>query len=153
MHFTLKELCEITNQPTATVANICNGVSIDTDGRFTILSYYYVYVISGFMEWCKIDALRKAIPFETIAPMVEMAKQQEETIQAIPPVFGDQMHPAPAVPAAGMVYPNWTTIVLGGGGAHTKVRIDICWRLLVRNARETLLEWLLAQRMKEGKEG
>lgn len=143
MHFTLKEMCELTNQPTGTVSAICD-TNIDTDGRFTILSYYYVYLISELMEWCRMDVLKKAIPFEHMAPMIEVVKEQEP----IPPVPGsNQLYPAPAVPAAGMGYPDWLPTQLGST-EHSRVLVDIYWRQMVHNARERLLEWLLAQRAK-----
>jgi hypothetical protein len=131
MHFTLKELCELTNQPSATVAAICD-TKIDTEERLTVLSYYYVYLISEFMQWCKIGALKKVVPFEHMAPMVEMVQEQEEGVQSgsVPPVV-----------------PGPNQIILGNT-AHSKVTIDIHWQQLIRDAKEALLKGLLAQRAK-----
>jgi hypothetical protein len=152
MDFTFKEICELTNQSAEVVVDICGtdadicGSDALPGGRFTILSYYYVYLISSLMNWCTIDALKKSIPFEWLAPMVERAhKEENELHPSVPDPTKWRGNPCPP---AGMVYANWTPTVMGTT-SHTKVVVEIYWEKLIRDARETLLEWLLAQRAKE----
>lgn len=150
MRFTMEEMCVLTNQHADKVAEIC-GTGGDTTVPFTILSYYYVYLISDLIQWCTIGALKKSIPFEWMAPMVERANEEEASIQQphLPTPMVPTNVPHQIYPAAGPVYAAWTPTVMSAT-KHTKVIVEIYWRQLIRDARETLLEWLLAERMKGG---